>query len=734
VQDALGNYHTTSYDPAGRKISDTDPLGHVTQYAYDPARNLVGVIDANSHITTAVYDVTNRAIAAQNAVGYLTTFLFDSAGNNIATVNARGFTATTAYDARNSVLWEQNALGAYTSFVYDPAMNQIVGKDPRGFAVTYTYDVLNREAERLYPDSTTASTSYDPVSRKTLIAGAGGASTFVYDLAGRTAQYTAASRVGYSYSYDGNANRTVKVEAGTTFTTYVYDPFGNLSSISNVQAGLNTYTYDALNREYTRTSADGTILTHTYDQAGRETAKLATAHGAFGSPLENITATYDYVGNRTAISMSAGGQPASRVYSYDAANQVIVDTNSTTQFTTSFVYDPAGNRIGSGYTNGGGPVLLTTYTYNPANAPITSIETTSTATTITTYSYDSAGNRTVQNVNGALTAFAWDYENRMLGVVQPAGTSVTNTYLPNNRIVKATDASGNLTTLTYDISGANLIRRDVGGTSPATEHYTQPSKDFGGLLAQVSTANSSARFYLPDLSRNIGVLANGSTVGELHLLQAFGLDLPGSSAPTTQPYGFHGDAGVYTDPITGLVIMWNRPYDPNVGQFLNPDPIGLKGGDPNFRRIALNNPVRWVDPNGTAPSALCLIPCVPCAACGIDYLEVCGYCGTNLQCWQRCIQGVNQNLPTWLKVTCGAACIGCIACLLGTSAPPPPPPPEPPVPPEPWDPPIPSGNSPNSILQQINCIGLCNDYHGCGIPSLCYIYPWGEEECECFPF
>jgi YD repeat-containing protein len=115
---------------------------------------------------------------------------------------------------------------------------------------------------------------------------------------------------------------------------------------------------------------------------------------------------------------------------------------------------------------------------------------TSSGTTVTTYSYDQAGNRTVHNVNGAPTTFSWDYENRMVGVVQPGGAAVTNVYLPNNRIVRAADAFGNLTTLTYDASGANLLRRDVGGASPATEHYTQPPVDFGCLIVRLNGGRS----------------------------------------------------------------------------------------------------------------------------------------------------------------------------------------------------------------------------------------------------
>jgi RHS repeat-associated protein len=161
------------------------------------------------------------------------------------------------------------------------------------------------------------------------------------------------------------------------------------------------------------------------------------------------------------------------------------------------------------------------------------------------------------------------------------------------------DVSGNLTTLTHDLSGANLIRRDVGGTAPATEHYTQSPKDFGGLLAQYTTASGNSRFYYPDMADNIGLLAKGSATPERHQFQAFGPVYMSSTAPTTQPYGFGGNAGYYTEPISGLQIAWNRVYDANVGQWANRDPIGYEGGDwASFYRYVENNPARWSDPSG----------------------------------------------------------------------------------------------------------------------------------------
>jgi RHS repeat-associated protein len=250
---------------------------------------------------------------------------------------------------------------------------------------------------------------------------------------------------------------------------------------------------------------------------------------------------------------------------------------------------------------------LTTYTNGTGNELTGAVPSSGSPTTQT---FDLNGNLLTQQIGGAYTTYTWDYENRLASVALPAGTSVTNTYLPNNRILRLSDISGHLTTLTHDLSGANLIRRDVGGTAPATEHYTQSPKDFGGLLAQYTTASGNSRFYYPDMADNIGLLAKGSATPERHQFQAFGPVYMSSTAPTTQPYGFGGNAGYYTDPISGLQIAWNRVYDANVGQWANRDPIGYEGGDwESIYRYVANNPVRWRDAWGLFTSCGTLPQC-----------------------------------------------------------------------------------------------------------------------------
>jgi len=39
-----------------------------------------------------------------------------------------------------------------------------------------------------------------------------------------------------------------------------------------------------------------------------------------------------------------------------------------------------------------------------------------------------------------------------------------------------------------------------------------------------------------------------------------------------------------------------RYYDAGVGKFISEDPIGFEGGDGNFYRYAVNNPISNIDP------------------------------------------------------------------------------------------------------------------------------------------
>ena len=67
------------------------------------------------------------------------------------------------------------------------------------------------------------------------------------------------------------------------------------------------------------------------------------------------------------------------------------------------------------------------------------------------------------------------------------------------------------------------------------------------------------------------------------------------------PIGF---AGGLEDPDTGLVRFGWRDYDPAVGRFTAPDPLGDTGGDHDLYDYCVDDPVSCVDPAGLFPGSV----------------------------------------------------------------------------------------------------------------------------------
>ncbi|GIV18132.1 MAG: hypothetical protein KatS3mg022_3567 [Armatimonadota bacterium] len=151
---------------------------------------------------------------------------------------------------------------------------------------------------------------------------------------------------------------------------------------------------------------------------------------------------------------------------------------------------------------------------------------------------------------------------------------------------------------------------------------------------------------------------DGRTVLANLAYDAWGQLMSGSN-PT--PYGYKAQWGYTTDVETGILLLTHRYLDPAMGRFLTRDPIGLEGGV-NLYAYCRNRVVMLNDRSGTI--GFFPVVCSACAVCLTGFALSCYDCGLDASCWMNCVSNIWQNLPTWVKILCGGACIGCGARVI----------------------------------------------------------------------
>jgi RHS repeat-associated protein len=316
--------------------------------------------------------------------------------------------------------------------------------------------------------------------------------------------------------------------------SYGYDLTGRLTSVSDTSAaivaavppGPNTQyatstTYDALNRPTAVTwtpaptaaspTASTVTFTHAYSKTNQRTGQATTDNSWWFYPAA-VPSTVSYTTNANNAYTRVGGTNAN----YDPNGNLINDG------TFGYGYD-AENRMTSAFT--GFPI---------------------------SYAYDGQGRRKLKNVNGTITVFVTDADNRE--VLEYDGTSgaILRWYaygLGSNNVLNQVDvAAGTRTTLIPDIQGSII-----------------------GTLDSSSGALTK-RGYLPY----------------------------GASASAAGTFAYTGQR---IDPETnGLYYYRARMYRPTWGRFMQVDPIGYAGGS-NLYAYVGNDPLNLLDPLGLSPDS-----------------------------------------------------------------------------------------------------------------------------------
>lgn len=227
------------------------------------------------------------------------------------------------------------------------------------------------------------------------------------------------------------------------------------------------------------------------------------------------------------------------------------------------------------------------------------------------YRYDGFGRMIEKrSAKRGVQHFAYDAEHRLIEVrSQKDGreTVVKMTYDPlGRRIVKTEhDSHGYpLGETRFDWEGLRLLQEH---RHSQTSLYIYEEDGYIPLARVDGTgAHQSVRYYHNDLNG----LPEQLTEADGHTVWRAQYQVWGNTAEEVREAYFIEEQnlrfqGQYLDREIGLHYNTFRFYDPDVGRFTTPDPIGLAGGV-NIYQYA-SNPFSWIDPYGLEPELYYLL-------------------------------------------------------------------------------------------------------------------------------
>lgn len=572
ITDALGNTSTLTLSIPGQGTSSiTDALGNIARVAYNQNDEVDSITSPGNDESTETYDASGNVSSTTDPLGNTTSFTYDPTLNRLLTLtDPSGNQTTFAYDSQGNLITLTNAAGDAVTNTYNSQGQLISNSSPAGRTVAITYTSFGAIASRTYADGSTITYSYD--AHRNLISAVdslNGAITYTYDSADRLTSVTEPGGLSLTYTYNSDGQLASKTDQTGYATNYSYNAAGQITQITDGSGNvITTYTYDAAGNLTKTTNANGTYTVYTYN-ADNYVASI-TNYSSSGSVDSEFAYTYDANGNRLTQTTASG----TTNYTYDADNQLIKVVLPGGR-TITYAYDANGNRT----TISDSALTSVTYTVNNLNEYLTVAG--------VTYGYDADGNLVSSTTNGVTTTYTYN-DRDQLATAAVGGVTYTYGY----------DAMGDLTSVTsngvttdYLVDPTGTVDGTFSAGGAVLDHYI-----YGAGLAGAINAAGAASFYDFDGAGNTADITNSTgTITNTYSYLPFGELL--SSTGGTNLFTFGGEFGVQTTG-DGLYTMLARSYDPTIGRFTQPDPLGLKGGDANLYRYVGNNPVNAVDPTG----------------------------------------------------------------------------------------------------------------------------------------
>jgi RHS repeat-associated protein len=607
-----GKTTSYSYDRIDRLTGVTYPDGSSTCCDYLDSQNSVDVIDAEGNTTRYKYDGMGQPIEVTEANGNRTYYSYADVGKLASVADPRGLTTSYSYDRQSRLTNIRYSDGTASNISYDKVGNLIRKEDAKGQAIGYSYDPLNRLTRISYPNSTyDVVRTYDESSASngkgqlTGMTDASGKTNYSYDNRGRISgrqQTIGAVSSNMNYAYDGVGNiKDIKDPIGNLKTYYVFDDLDRIIEVKKdtSNAGLRTiaiYSYNPGGAVKEISFLNGFKTAFTYDRRDRLDVMRVSDKG--GDEVLRHDYDYDSVGNRTALKIANVDTVS---YTYDKLYRLTGVAYTQSDGSSSFEYDPAGNRTELRY-----PYGDIKYAYNSRSNRLDQVKMNQHGKI--NYSFDANGNLTKEEyIKGEQTSrivnYKYDPEDRLIQVTSPY-TPIAN--------LDAASVPDQAVNMTYDGNGNRVRKISAAGTTiyhnDLTNNVICETNENGQAKAYYIYANGQRIalvepdgklfFYHNDVLGSPALISdeNGKVV-QKYLYEPFGT-LIASKGMDENHYTFTGKE---YDLESDLLYFGARYYDPKIGRFITRDIANPDYTDPqtiNRYVYCLNNPVRYVDPTG----------------------------------------------------------------------------------------------------------------------------------------
>ncbi|EPJ80369.1 RHS repeat-associated core domain-containing protein [Pseudomonas sp. CFII68] len=602
ITDALGERTQFRYDAQGRLLSSQLPDGRTEHYQRDTAGQLTGYTDPAGHTTRYQHNRRGQVRQRTDAQGRQVQFAYDSFGRLQALTNENGESYRFAWDIGDRLIEQQDLDGSAKRYDYDrldnvAAVTAMPAPYGTGLALVpeapppptvhrLERDAVGRLIAKVTDDGRTEY-SYDPLDQLTAVTFTdlqGNAQTlsFAYDATGQLlAENSAAGSLQHHYDELGNLIQTQLPDG--RWVNRLYYGSGHLHQINLDGQVISDFERDRLHREVLRTQ--GQINTRSeYDRSGRLRARQRR-HSSQPSLLPAAVQKHFEYDPADNLIGKLDQQPAAQqrqLLHYDATGRIIASQDSLHGQRETFTYDAAANLLDGPAPGAGLVVHNKLLTYQDKR-----------------YRYDAFGRMIEKrSAKRGVQHFAYDAESRLIEVRNDDGSVVKMAYDPlGRRIAKAEHDNNGYplgeTRFTWD--GLRLLQEH---RHQQTSLYLYEDDGYEPL-ARVDGSGplQKIRYYHNDLN---GLPEQLTEADGHNVWQATYRVWGNTLEEVREPYYIEEQnlrfQGQYLDRETGLHFNTFRFYDPDVGRFTTPDPIGLAGGF-NFYQYS-PNPIGWTDPLG----------------------------------------------------------------------------------------------------------------------------------------